>query len=262
MQNLKMVRTGNLVLFPLLIVVATLLQSFTPAGITAGSTINAFYSDTATAPDGSEKITRNYSPRSFLSEKIEVYDSLRLNELGLSRKVFELALKGMSKLVKNNRVKENIISIIDFSQPSVNRRLYVIDLENYELLFNTWVAHGMRSGKTEARYFSNKMSSWKSSLGFYVTGNVYNGSNGYSLKLVGLERGINDYAMRRGIVMHGADYVNEEYIESQGYIGRSRGCPAVAPEVCQPLIDQVKEGTCLFIYHPSSSYRSLSKMLK
>jgi hypothetical protein len=120
----------------------------------------------------------------------------------------------------------------------------------------------MRSGKTMAQVFSNKPSSNKSSLGFYITGDAYEGSNGYSLKLEGMEKGINDYAFRRAIVLHGADYVSEQFIASQGYIGRSKGCPAVPVEVCQPLIDEIKGGTCLFIYHPTSTYRVKSRLVK
>jgi hypothetical protein len=193
---------------------------------------------------------------------MEIYDSLHLEDRGLSRMVFRTAMKGMEKLQKSGRLRENVISIIDFSQPSTSKRLYVIDLDNYELLCNTWVAHGMRSGKTMAQVFSNKPSSNKSSLGFYITGDAYEGSNGYSLKLEGMEKGINDYAFRRAIVLHGADYVSEQFIASQGYIGRSKGCPAVPIEVCQPLIDEIKGGTCLFIYHPTSTYRVKSRLVK
>lgn len=193
---------------------------------------------------------------------MEIYDSLHLEDRGLSRMVFRTAMKGMEKLQKSGRLRENVISIIDFSQPSTSKRLYVIDLDNAELLCNTWVAHGMKSGKTMAQVFSNKPSSNKSSLGFYVTGDAYEGSNGYSLKLEGMEKGINDYAFRRAIVLHGADYVSEQWIASQGYIGRSKGCPAVPLDVCQPLIDEIKGGTCLFIYHPTSTYRVKSRLVK
>lgn len=193
---------------------------------------------------------------------MEIYDSLHLDELGLSKMVFRMAVKGMEKLSNAGKLKGHVISIVDFSQPSTNKRLYVIDLDNYELLYHTWVAHGMKSGKTMAKLFSNKPSSNKSSLGFYVTGEAYQGSNGYSLKLQGVEKGINDFAYRRAIVIHGADYVSEQFISSQGYIGRSKGCPAVPLDVCQPMIDQIKDGTCLFIYHPTSTYRSRSPLLR
>lgn len=199
----------------------------------------------------------------FTTKMMSVYDSLKLSEIGLSAKVFKMALKGLEKLKKQGRIEnDHILSIVDFSQPSVNKRLYIVDLDNYQLLFNTLVAHGMRSGKENAQSFSNKMSSHKSSLGFYVTDAPYMGSNGYSLKLQGVERGFNDNAGKRAIVLHGADYVNEEYISSQGYIGRSFGCPAVATEFNQPIIDQIKDGSCLFIYHPSNTYLSASRMIR
>lgn len=197
-----------------------------------------------------------------MSNKMSVYDSLHLKDAGLSKKVFTLALKGMSRLVKSRHIKNNLLTIVDYSQPSNKKRLYVVDLENYQLLFNTYVAHGMKTGKVTAQYFSNKPASNKSSLGFYVTGPAYQGSNGYSLRLVGVEKGINDYAMKRGIVVHGADYVNEYLIATQGYIGRSWGCPAVAPDVSDALIDVLKEGSCMFIYHPTQAYQAKSQLLR
>jgi len=192
-----------------------------------------------------------------------VYDSLHLNDLGLNPKVFKMALKGMEKLRKMGKLaNDRIISIVDFSQPSVQKRLYVIDVENCVLLYNTLVAHGMKSGKEKALAFSNKLSSNKSSLGFYVTSRTYNGNNGYSLRLQGCEKGFNDNAAKRAIVVHGADYVNEDYINSQGYIGRSQGCPALPPALSKPLINDIKDGTCLFIYHPNPVYLSKSKLVK
>lgn len=192
-----------------------------------------------------------------------MYDSLRLQEMGLNEKVFRIALKGMEKLRTMGRLSnDRIISIVDFSQPSVQRRLYVIDLENCTVLYNTLVAHGMKSGKEKALSFSNKPSSHKSSLGFYVTSKTYQGSNGYSLRLQGCEKGFNDNAAKRAIVIHGADYVNEEYISSQGYIGRSQGCPALPPQLSKEMIDEMKEGSCLFIYHPNPQYLATSRLIK
>lgn len=201
-------------------------------------------------------------PVSYSDSKKYVYDSLHLEESGLSRKVFEMALKGMEKLKKAKRLHSNILSIADFSKASIDKRLFVIDLDNDVLLFNTWVAHGRNSGKETANSFSNKPRSKKSSLGFYITGATYQGSNGYSLKLLGMEQGFNSNALQRAIVLHGADYVNEEYITSQGYIGRSQGCPAVNPEVNEPLINSIKDGSCLFIYHPSTLYIKRSTLLR
>lgn len=199
---------------------------------------------------------------SFMEKNLAVYDSLHLEEEGLSKDVFEMALKGMDKLVQAGITqKDNIIAIADFQQPSTNKRLYIIDLENYQLKFRTWVAHGNKSGKAMAERFSNRVSSNQSSPGFYVTKNTYQGKHGYSLRLEGVERGINDNASRRAIVMHGADYVNPNIIPKLGYIGRSQGCPAIPMNLHRPVIDQLKEGACLFIYSPSETYTKRSGLI-
>lgn len=193
---------------------------------------------------------------------ISVYDSLRLNLAGLNRKAFELAQEGYEKLKEQGALlNDNIISIIDFSLPSTEKRLYVVDLKNYQVLYKTYVAHGKNSGTIMANSFSNKPSSNKSSLGFYKTLGTYIGKHGYSLKLEGLEKGINDKAYERAIVMHGADYVNPAYIPKLGYIGRSQGCPAVASREATPIINTIKNGSCLFIYSPNASYQEHSSIL-
>lgn len=186
-----------------------------------------------------------------------VYDSLQLNLSGLSRQAFEYAQKGWQKLIDQGRlINQSIVAIVDFSQPSTNKRLYVIDMENYKVLYNTLVSHGKNSGKEMASTFSNRPSSYMSSPGFYITGETYNGDNGYSLRLEGVEKGINDRAFERAIVMHGADYVNEGFAAKQGYIGRSWGCPAVPREVATPIINTLKNGALLFIYAPPAKYHS------
>ncbi len=191
-----------------------------------------------------------------------VYDSLDLKVAGLSREAFDNARKGFEKLVAQGKLENSsIISIADFSQPSTKKRLYIIDLKNYKLLFNTWVAHGRNSGREMATSFSNQQSSYKSSPGFYVTKETYNGSHGYSLKLEGVEKGINDNAYDRAIVVHGADYVNPSLISAQGFIGRSLGCPAVPVTMAKPIINTIRNGTCLFIYNPGNSYLNQSTML-
>jgi len=199
--------------------------------------------------------------RTFFFAKRELYDSLGLESLGLSRSVFDLALKGMEKLLTLNKLQANILSIADFSKPSTFKRLYVIDLDQSTLLFNTFVAHGRNTGTEWAQQFSNKPKSKKSSLGFFVTGNTYKGSNGYSLKLMGMEKGFNSNAYQRAIVVHGANYVGEKNIQELGYLGRSQGCPAVMPEISAPLINTIKDGTCFFIYHPSPNYLQHSPLL-
>jgi hypothetical protein len=192
-----------------------------------------------------------------------VYDSLDLENKGLSRQVFEYAVRGFNKIRENGLLEnDNILSIADFSKPSSVKRLFIIDFKNYKLLFNTYVAHGVRSGKEFARAFSNAPESNKSSLGFYKTADTYMGKNGYSLHLVGLEKGFNDNAYRRDIVMHAADYVNEGMIRAKGWIGRSWGCPAVPEFLNRPIIDKIKNGTCLFIYGTDKKYLFRSSLIK
>lgn len=199
----------------------------------------------------------------FIPAFKSVYDSLNLDLAGLSRQAYDYAVRGYEKLVSQGKLlNESIIAIVDFSQPSSQKRLYVLDMKNYKVLFNTLVAHGRNSGKEWATYFSNKPSSYKSSPGFYITGETYAGSNGYSLRLNGVENGINDKAMKRAIVIHGADYVNESYIFSQGYIGRSQGCPAVPLRDARNIINTIRDGACLYIYTPDQHYFSRTVMFK
>ena len=190
------------------------------------------------------------------------YESMHLDKLGLSEQAFNYAMKGFNYLVQQGRLsKDNIISIVDFSQPSSRKRLFIIDLNNLRVLYNTYVAHGVNSGKEYADQFSNTPESNKSSLGFYETKNTYSGGNGYSLRLAGLEKGINDNAEKRDIVIHGAAYVNESLIQSQGYIGRSWGCPALPEKLHKPIIDKIKNGSCLFIYSANNAYLKKSKII-
>lgn len=192
-----------------------------------------------------------------------LYDSLRLGFMGLSQQAFEYAVQGLEYLVNSGKIaNDKIISIADFSLPSYKKRLFVIDLEQRKILFHTYVAHGMNSGKERASQFSNTPQSNKSSLGFYETASTYMGKHGYSLHLDGLEKGINDNAYRRDIVIHGAEYVQESYVQMQGYIGRSQGCPAIPEKLHKPIIDKIKNGTCLFIYNPSRNYLLHSRILR
>lgn len=204
--------------------------------------------------DSTENTTSGPSPLPSLKS---VYDSLHLNLKGMSTEAFEYAKAGLRKLIEEGKLlNDSIISIIDFSQPSNHKRMFVLDLKKYKVLFNTLVAHGRNTGREWAESFSNQGETYKSSPGFYITRETYEGKNGFSLKLAGMESGINDNAYERGIVVHGADYVSEELANAQGYIGRSQGCPAVPPSVSRPLINTIKNGTCLFIYHPSYVRRS------
>ena len=178
-----------------------------------------------------------------------LYSQLQLASIGLNKDVFDKALAGWKKL-QDEVCLNHLLSIADFSQSSNAKRLYVIDVENGRLLYQTYVAHGRNSGEEFAQSFSNKAESYKSSLGFYLTGIAYNGKHGLSLQLKGLEQGVNDQAEKRTIVIHGADYVSESFIQKFGRLGRSLGCPAVPVELCRPLIETLKGGSCFFIYSP------------
>jgi hypothetical protein len=192
-----------------------------------------------------------------------VYDSLQLGGMGLSQEAFMYGLAGFNHLLADGKLRnDSVIAIVDFSLPSTQKRLFVIDIKNSRLLFNTLVSHGRNSGKLNATSFSNAINSHKSSLGFYITDNTYIGEHGLSLRLKGTEKGINDNAMSRAIVMHGASYVNEDFAENQGYIGRSFGCPAIPDEIHEEVIKALKGGTCLFIYSDNKNYIAHSKMLK
>jgi len=194
---------------------------------------------------------------------VGLYDSMRLSVAGLSRQAFDYALQGYDYLVNEGKIKnDGVLSIIDFTLPSNIKRLFVIDLKTCSVLFNTYVSHGRNSGKVVASDFSNKMNSFKSSLGFYVTSGTYKGKHGYSLRLEGEEQGINDNALNRGIVMHCAAYVSEDFIRRQGYIGRSEGCPAVPSKLYKPIIEKIKDGSCLFMYSPDEYYINHSAILK
>lgn len=195
----------------------------------------------------------------------EIYSSISFeNSNTLSPEVFYKALLGFNNLKKAGKLPENshLISVCDFSLSSTQKRFWVIDLEQKKVLFNTLVAHGKNTGEEFAQKFSNTESSYQSSLGFYVTETTYNGSNGYSLKLLGMDPGYNDAALQRAIVMHGADYVSEDFIKSQKRIGRSWGCPAVPRALAQPIINTIKGQNCLFIYYPDQQYLSNSEWLK
>jgi len=196
----------------------------------------------------------------FSAEKL--YDSLGLENYGLSKKAWQYAVKGYKKLLAKGRIgNTDVITICDFSLSSRQKRLFIIDLKNGELLLNTYVAHGRRSGMEYARSFSNKTNSHQSSLGFYITRNQYYGENGLSLRLDGIEKGFNDKALRRNIVIHGSGYANDDFLNTNSFLGRSYGCPAVPEGEIETIVNTIKEGSCFFIYYPAKKYISSSKIL-
>ena len=187
----------------------------------------------------------------------ELYQAAHLKEAGLSEPTFEKALTGFYNLKKAGQLSQkSILTIVDFDQLSTKKRLYIIDLDKKEILLNTWVAHGQRSGSNEAINFSNRNNSYTSSLGFYVTGEVYNGMHGKSLKLDGMDKGFNNNARERSIVVHGAKYVSPGTINALGRLGRSQGCPAVAPELADEVINTIEDKTVLFINKSKETYTS------
>lgn len=186
--------------------------------------------------------------------RLQVYDELNLEESGLSRMAFDLGVAGMQYVPR----AKPVLLVADMTQPSSRKRLYVIDIAKRTLLFMTYVAHGQASGALHSNRFSNAASSMQSSLGFYRTMGRYTGKHGVSLKLKGLEPGINNNVFARNIVLHGADYVCEDTIRHTGMLGRSQGCPAVPNAISRPLIDAVEGGACLFIYYPDKTYLATS----
>lgn len=193
----------------------------------------------------------------------DIYTEMHLSDYGLSLDAFTYGLMGYNKLKAEGRLENsNILTIVDFSQTSKNKRMYVIDLENQELLHHTLVAHGRNTGDEFAKKFSNIDGSWQSSLGFYITkGTNMGASVGFSLIMEGVEKGINDNAQRRQIIVHGADYATENFIQRTGRLGRSFGCPAVPPEAIRPIVSTIKDGTALFIYFPDANYINHSALL-
>jgi hypothetical protein len=192
----------------------------------------------------------------------ELYYTMDLEDSGLNEKALEYALLGYHHLLKRHALhKTTVLSVCDFSQPSSAKRMYILDLQNKRLLYRTYVAHGQGSGRVFANSFSNVPESYKSSLGFYVTRGTYVGSNGLSLRIDGVEKGFNDKAHARSIVIHGANYVSERVLHKYGLMGTTFGCPAVPEDMASQIIPVLKNGTCFFIYYPSRRYLSSSRMI-
>ena len=201
----------------------------------------------------------NTEPSDFtaISECEQLYVSMGLENV-VCYQAFEQAYEGYTKI---EGIKKHILTLIDFSKPSTEERLYVLDMEHRRMLYLSHVAHGRNSGDNFATSFSNKEGSYKSSLGFYLTENTYQGRNGYSLVLNGLEEGINDKAKERAIVIHGAAYCNPNFIGNVGRLGRSFGCPALPEALNEVIIDTIKDGSLLYIYADDSDYLAQSPVL-
>ncbi|MPS64089.1 MAG: hypothetical protein DI622_04050 [Chryseobacterium sp.] len=200
-----------------------------------------------------------------VSSSEELYKSITFEQgHELNEEVFFKALTGFENLKKAGLLnsESHLLTVCDFSMSSNTKRLWVIDINEKKVLFNSLVAHGKNTGEEFATNFSNTESSLQSSLGFYITDATYNGDNGFSLRLLGMDKGFNDAAYRRAIVMHGADYVSDEFAAMHKRIGRSWGCPAVPRDLTQPIINTIKGRNLLFIYYPDQNYLSKSEWLK
>src|SRR5690606_24474285 len=200
------------------------------------------------------------SPNMVLEQQAStIYEEAQLEKEGLAFEVFEKAFIGYLNLQedKRNNAGSHILLIADFNQSSKKKRLWIVDLKNTHLVLNTWVSHGRGSGGEMATKFSNTNNSHQSSLGFYLTGEVYYGKHGRSLRLDGMDSGFNDNARQRAIVLHGASYVSQSAINSLNRLGLSHGCPAVPLELTDEIIDIIKNKTVLYIHADSPSYQSV-----
>lgn len=221
--------------------------------ISWGIKVDSEISNAATPTEQAQNIltTEALSAESIFDNYIsEVYDSAKLHEASLDFEVYKKAMTGYYNLRSDFKVSadKQIISIVDFSKPSSQKRLWIVDLSKRKLLFYSLVAHGRGSGGLMADSFSNTAESHKSSLGFYVTDDTYVGKHGLSLRLRGLDKNFNTNALSRAIVVHGADYVSERFVNQNGYLGRSHGCPALPVELTNDIIKTIKGKTALFIY--------------
>ena len=220
-------------------------------------TFNATNSITPTVGPNNKKTDEAFIPLNQYT--LELYKEL--NDQHLSLEIFEIAVKGYSELYLKNKLKnKKFLTIVDMSLSANTERMFIIDMEKRILVEKKLVAHGMKTGEEFASDFSNEQSSLKSSLGFFITGELYNGRHDLSMKLDGQEYS-NNNARSRGVVVHSADYVSCEYITSNGRLGRSLGCPAIDKEGYEETVNKLQGGSCYFIYYPSRSYLSRSRIV-
>ena len=192
----------------------------------------------------------------------DLYNELNAAQYNLSFTAFRYAYIGYQSMRKQRKLNDkDLFSIIDFTKDCNTKRFYTIDLEKMKILYYTYVAHGKKSGERIPTSFSDIVESNKSSIGFYITGDTYNGSNGYSLMLHGDEKGYNSNLAKRSVVIHTADYANENYIARNGRMGRSLGCPVLPENIYKQVINTIKEKTMIFAYYNDAKYLKTSKYL-
>lgn len=192
-----------------------------------------------------------------------LWDNIGQQHLLLKKEVLSMAYEGYLKMIDEGLIeKGKPLTIVDFDLPSTEQRLWVINLDNQNLAYASLVAHGRNSGGLHARKFSNVPESYMSSLGFFLTGETYIGKHGKSLRLDGIEKGINDNARARAIVMHAATYAENSFVARHGRLGRSLGCPALPSDNFEAIIDLIKEKSCLFVHASEPNYSSQSFYVK
>ncbi|WP_248795626.1 murein L,D-transpeptidase catalytic domain family protein [Pseudomonas sp. MWU13-2105] len=179
----------------------------------------------------------------------------------LNPRVLKNALSAMQCAINSGLEQAERLAVIDYSQPSTTRRLWIFDLRKKTLVLRDLVAHGQNSGENFATQFSNQIGSYQSSLGLFRTQESYEGTHGYSLRMDGLEPGFNDRARDRDIVIHAADYVSPLWSKREGRLGRSQGCPAVRPQVARQVVDKLKDGQFMFVWYPDRHWLKSSTYL-
>nr|WP_315421686.1 murein L,D-transpeptidase catalytic domain family protein [uncultured Pedobacter sp.] len=209
-------------------------------------------------PQTQQDTIKNIAADSLYNQYIlNIYHEIHLDSAGLNEQVFEKALTGFYNMKYSGLLHaKSILTIADFDQESTKKRLYIIDLASKKLVLNTWVAHGQNSGGDKPSSFSNNINSNQSSLGFYLTGEIYSGKHGRSIKLDGMDQGFNSNARERSIVVHGASYVSQKSIDQLGRLGRSQGCPAVPAKLADQVINTISDRTVLFINNSDQQYNS------
>ena len=212
---------------------------------------------------GASSLAANATPvgnKSASEAKARAFADVR----NLDHHVLRLALDAVTCARETGRIDEGgdrLLTVIDYSKASTQRRLWVLDLDRERLLFEELVAHGQGSGENFATRFSNREGSHQTSIGLFRTADTYVGANGYSMRLDGLEAGVNDRARERAIVMHGAPYVGTDSVRALGRLGRSHGCPALRPAIARTVIDTIKDGSLVFAYYPDKRWLSGSRFL-
>ena len=215
-----------------------------------------------TATANSAPVTTSAVETTAATRAIEASARAFASTTSLDARVIRLALGAATCAREAGAVlNERLLTVIDYSKPSTEPRLWVLDLEREQVLFEERVAHGQGSGDNYATRFSNLDGSHQTSLGLFRTADTYVGTNGYSLRLDGLEAGVNDRARERAIVMHGAPYVSEGNIRTLGRLGRSHGCPALRPAIARKVIDTIKDGSLVFAYYPDRQWLDASRFL-